>query len=61
MASVRRRAFLAVLACGLAAQPRRGRAQPAVPVVGFVNGGRPGPFAHLVTAFRQGLAETWKW
>lgn len=54
---MRRRAFLTTLASGLAARPRLGSGQPAVPVVGFLNSGRPGPFAHLVTAFRQGLAE----
>ena len=29
-----------------------------MPVVGFLSGGAPGPFQHLVAAFREGLKET---
>jgi putative ABC transport system substrate-binding protein len=29
-----------------------------MPVIGFLSGGSPGPFAYLVRAFRQGLSET---
>jgi putative ABC transport system substrate-binding protein len=29
-----------------------------MPVIGFVSGGLPGPFAYLVRAFREGLSET---
>jgi putative ABC transport system substrate-binding protein len=32
--------------------------QPTMPVIGFLNGGSPGPFAVNVAAFRQGLGET---
>ena len=32
--------------------------QAAMPVIGFVHSASPDPFAHLVRAFRQGLAET---
>jgi putative ABC transport system substrate-binding protein len=31
--------------------------QPAIPVVGFLNGASPASFAHLAAAFRQGLSE----
>jgi hypothetical protein len=31
---------------------------PAMPVVGFLNGVSPAPFAHLAAAFRRGLSET---
>jgi putative ABC transport system substrate-binding protein len=29
-----------------------------MPVIGFLNGGSPKPFADYVAAFRQGLGET---
>ncbi len=32
--------------------------QTATPVIGFLSGASPGPFAHLVAGFRQGLSET---
>src|SRR5262245_64157734 len=32
--------------------------QAAMPVIGFVHSASPDPFAHLLRAFRQGLAET---
>ena len=32
--------------------------QKAMPVIGFLGSGSPGPFAPLVAAFRQGLSET---
>ena len=48
---------------GGAAARRRGRwrlarsQQPAMPVVGFLHSGSPGPFASFVAAFHQGLGE----
>lgn len=55
---MRRRWFLATLVAALAVAPRAVRGQsPPAPVVGFLNGGVPGPFAHLAAGFRKGLAE----
>ena len=42
------------LAVPLAAQAQ----QPQLPLIGFLHGGSPGPYAHLVAAFRDGLRET---
>jgi putative tryptophan/tyrosine transport system substrate-binding protein len=56
---VHRRDFL-ILGAGTAiAWPLAARAQQkAVPVIGYLNTGSPGPFAPFVAAFRQGLSET---
>ena len=48
----------ALVAGGALAWPLLGRAQgPALPIIGFLNGGSPGLFAHLLAGFRQGLGE----
>ncbi len=56
---MRRRDFIAGLCSIAAAWPLATRAQqPAMPVIGFMSGRSPEDLAHLVSAFRQGVAET---
>lgn len=53
-----KRHFLAATALA-AALPASTRAQqPALPLIGFLSGASPAPFAHLVAAFRQGLGDS---
>jgi len=53
-----RRAFI-VMTFAVAGWPLAGRAQQkAMPVVGYLGSGSPGPVASLVAAVRQGLSET---
>jgi putative ABC transport system substrate-binding protein len=56
MLDVRRREFIAALG-GAAAWPLAARAQPALPVIGFMSARSPEDSEHLVEAFRRGLRE----
>jgi len=53
-----RRRFIALLAAAITAARTLRAQQKAMPVIGFLSGGSPGPFASFVAAFQDGLSET---
>ena len=54
-----RRTFISRTVGGLLAMPLGARAQSSsIPVIGFISGQSPGPWAPYVAAFRTGLSET---
>jgi putative tryptophan/tyrosine transport system substrate-binding protein len=52
-----RRRLLATLMAAVASPHATRAQQPAMPVIGFLNPGSPTEWAHLVAAFKDGLAE----
>jgi putative ABC transport system substrate-binding protein len=55
---MRRRKFLTLVVGAAAALPLVARAQPSLPVVGFLNSASSDSYEPELAAFRQGLKET---
>ena len=54
---MRRRELMLLLSGAITATPALCAQQKAMPVIGFLGGGSPGPFAPFVAAFHEGLSE----
>jgi putative ABC transport system substrate-binding protein len=58
MTVIGRRDVITALGAAAAGWPVIARAQrPTMPLIGFLNGQSPGPFAHMVAAFHLGLSQ----
>ena len=56
---IRRREFIGLLGGAAGTWPLAARAQqPAMPVIGFLSGALPGPYAPFAAAYHRGLKET---